>query len=152
MKNAYLVDTNVLVYAYDRGEPDKQRAAIAVLSTLAEAGTGVLSPQILGEFFVVATRRLSRPLSLAEAERSVTNYLRSWQVCDLTPSTVLEAVVGVRRHRLSYWGALVWATARLNQIPTVLSEDFANGRIVDGVRFTNPLTSEFDPRSLEGRR
>jgi predicted nucleic acid-binding protein len=144
MTTAYLVDTNVLVYAYDSSDAVKQERAAEVLSVLADRGLASLSAQILGEFFVVTTRRIAQPLSSAEAERSVINYLRSWPVCELTAWTVLEAAVGVRRHRLSYWDSLVWATAKLNEIPTVLSEDFEHDRILDGVRFLNPFRPGFD--------
>lgn len=71
-----------------------------------------------------------------------------WRSCELTGWTVLEAVAGVRRHRLSYWDALVWATAKMNEIPVVLSEDFENGRIIEGVRFLDPFRAEFDEHAL----
>jgi predicted nucleic acid-binding protein len=57
---------------------------------------------------------------------------------------VLEAVRGVRDHQLAYWDAQIWATARLNQVPLVLSEDFSNGAVIEGVRFVNPFASDFD--------
>jgi predicted nucleic acid-binding protein len=148
MTTACLVDTNVLVYAYDSSDAVKQKRAAEVLSLLGSQGVASLSAQILSEFFVVTTRRIPQPLSPAEAERSVVNYLRSWPVCELTAWTVLEAVVGVRRYRLSYWDSLVWATAKLNEIPTVLSEDFENGRVLEGVRFLDPFRPAFDVRAL----
>lgn len=151
MRNAYLVDTNVLVYAYDPTDAAKQKRAAGVLAILGNLGAGVLSAQILSEFFVVATRRIPEPLSPTEAERSVTNFLRSWAICELTGWTVLEAVAGVRRHRLSYWDSLVWATAKLNQIPVVLSEDFEDCRILEGVRFLDPFRAGFDEHILEAQ-
>src|SRR5262245_42101563 len=126
-----LVDTNVLVYAYDPADPVKQARAIAVLEWLALDGRGALSPQILSEFFVVATRKITPPLSLAEAERTLTNYARSWTIHPLTAIVVLEAARGVQRHQLAYWDALIWATAKLNGVPNVLSEDFREGAIVE---------------------
>ncbi|MDR7522314.1 MAG: PIN domain-containing protein [Armatimonadota bacterium] len=150
MRSACLVDTNVLVYAYDPTDDAKRRQAAAVLAGLGDLGVGALSPQILSEFFVVATRRIPRPLPLAEAERSVTHYIRSWKICEMTGWTVLEAVVGVQRHQLGYWDSLVWATARLNEIPLVLSEDFEDGRIIEGVRFVNPFSPGFDLDTLVG--
>ena len=148
MRSACLVDTNVLVYAYDPTNAAKQGRAATVLAVLGDRGLGMLSPQILGEFFVVVTRRIPKPLTIADAERSVTNYLRSWTICDLTGWTVLEAVMGVERHRLSYWDSLVWATAKLNQIPVVLSEDFVDGQMIEGIRFLDPFRSGFDVHSL----
>lgn len=139
MTEKYLVDTNILVYAYDRSEPVKQSKSITILDSLAKDRSGVLSPQILSEFFNVATKKLPAPLSIDEGDKSVNNYLRSWEVVDLTGLIVIEAIRGVREHRFSYWDSLIWATARMNQIELVLSEDFASNSVVEGVRFINPF-------------
>lgn len=56
---------------------------------------------------------------------------------------ILEAARGVRAHRFSYWDAQIWATAKLNQIPVVLSEDFSDGQSTEGIRFTNPFSPKF---------
>jgi predicted nucleic acid-binding protein len=140
---AVLIDTNVLVYAYDRGEHDKQRQAIAVLAHLNTLGVGRLSVQVLGEFFRAVTRSAPPILKSAEAVRQVEYLARGWPVVDLTPMIVLEAVRGVREYRLSYWDAQIWATARLNQIPVVFSQDFGGRSVLGGVRFVNPLAAGF---------
>ncbi|MDR7551052.1 MAG: PIN domain-containing protein [Armatimonadota bacterium] len=147
--SAFLVDTNVLVYAYDPSDGAKRERAIAVLERLAARQLGALSPQILGEFFVTVTRKIPSPLNFAEAERSLTNYVRSWPVFDLTAALALEAVRGVQRHRLSYWDALIWATAKFNGVPNVLSEDFTSGSVIEAVRFLNPFLPQFDLAVLE---
>jgi predicted nucleic acid-binding protein len=56
---------------------------------------------------------------------------------------VLEAARGVREHSLPYFDAQIWATARLNQVPIILSEDFASGTALEGVRFVNPFEPDF---------
>jgi len=85
---------------------------------------------------VTATRKIPSPLTLEQAQPRVGNYLRSWKVLRLTGWTVLEATQGVVRHQMSYWDALVWATAKLNQVATVLSEDFTDGMLLEDVDFT----------------
>ena len=150
--SAFLVDTNVLVYAYDPTDRTKRERAIAVLERLGSQHMGALSSQILGEFFVTVTRKIPSPLTPAEAERSVTHYVRSWVVYDLTELVILEAVRGLRRHRLSYWDGLIWATAKMNDVPNVLSEDFSDGILLEGVRFLNPFTKTFNLALLHGTR
>lgn len=145
---AFVVDTNVLVYAYDPGDAWKRARAVEVLVALAESGAGALTAQVLGEFVVAATRRIEPPLTLEEAESSVTNYARSWPVYDVTWVAVLEAVRGVRRHRLQYWDSLIWATAKLNGAANILTEDFTDGALVEGVRFVNPFKDSFDLAAL----
>jgi len=147
--SAYLVDTNVLAYAYDSSDGAKRAGAPRVLENRASSGQGAFSPQILCEFLVTATRKIPSPLSPEQAQRRVSSCLRSWKVLSLTGWTVLEATQGVVRHQMSYWDALVWATAKMNQVPTVLSEDFAGGMLLEGVRFHNPFVTSFE---LEGVR
>lgn len=142
--SAYLIDTNVLVYAYDPAYPEKQATAMAVLDGLRAVGLATLSVQVLGEFFNTVTRKIAIPLNAAEAETRVTHLARSLPVLDLTRAVVLEAVRGARRFQFSYWDALIWATAKLNELPYVLSEDFSDGSLIEDVRFLNPFTVGFD--------
>jgi predicted nucleic acid-binding protein len=139
-----LVDTNVLVYAYDAGDTSKQERALQVLDALQGAGIGQLSAQTLAEFFRVTTRESRRLLTVAEATEQVGKLARAWSVLEITPMIVLEAARGVRDHQLAYWDAQVWATARLNQIQTIFSEDFRSGSVVEAVHFVDPFQAEFD--------
>jgi predicted nucleic acid-binding protein len=140
--SAVLIDANVLVYAHDRGEFAKQERAIALLDHLLIIGGGRLSTQCLAEFFCAATRGPTPKLTVAEAQQQVERLARACPVLDVTPQIVLEAMRGVREHQLSYWDAQIWATARLNQIPMVLSEDFCS-TVIEGVRFANPFAADF---------
>jgi predicted nucleic acid-binding protein len=137
-----LIDTNVLVYAVDGRNPEKQMCAITTLESVHDRQTGVLSSQILGEFFTTVTRKLPAPLSHADAERLVGNYVASWEICEVGAKTVIEAVHGVGRYQFSYWDALVWATARCRGIRYILSEDFNDGATIEGVSFVNPFRED----------
>jgi predicted nucleic acid-binding protein len=138
---SFLVDTNVLVYAYDRTEPRKQIRAHEVLNNLVLAGTGVLTTQVLGEFFWVVTRKLRQTFTLRQAFERVEKYLESWRVLAVTPEILLEAARGAAEFNMPYYDAQIWASAKLNQIPIVLSEDFSNGRRIEGVQFLNPFVT-----------
>jgi len=138
-----LIDTNLLIYLYDLNQPEKQKKAERVLEELELTRSGRLSVQALAEFFSVATRKLSPSLTSAEALDQITLFVRLWPVFDLTPMIVIEAGRGARDHNLSYYDAQVWATARLNQVPVIFSEDFRDGSILEGVRFVNPFSSKF---------
>jgi predicted nucleic acid-binding protein len=138
-----LIDTNVLVYAYDRSGLLKQKQALQVLRKLAESGRGAVTTQVLGEFFTVVTRKIPSPLSAGEAAAQIRNHLQLWTVIEMTGALVLDAAIGVRDHKMSFWDAQIWAAARANRIPVVLSEDFSDGSILDGVRFMNPFLPAF---------
>ena len=143
MSDRIFADTNVLVYGYDRSEPQKQRRALEVLDRLAVSRVGVISTQVLAEFFVAVTRKIETPLSVSEAYVRVKNYLQAWTVLDLTGMIVLEAARGVREHQFNFWDAQIWAAARLNQIPVVFSEDLNVGTVTEGVHFVNPFAEDF---------
>lgn len=142
MRNACLVDANLLVYAYDNSEIVKQGIAIPFLNRLAWAGRGVLTTQVLAEFYVAVTRRLPSLFAPEIAERSLFKLASTFPVLDMTSAIVLEAARGVREHQLSYWDAQVWSSAKLNQIPVVLTEDMPSMGVIEGVRFINPLGTD----------
>lgn len=137
-----LIDTNLLVYVYNLSEPEKQRRAIEVLQGVHDAQAGMLSAQVLSEFYNTATRKLEPPLSPAQAESQLQALVHVWPVFPVTLQVVLEAIRGVREHQFSFWDAQIWAAARLNRVPVVLSEDFNAGAVVEGVHFIDPFAGD----------
>ncbi len=137
------LDTNVLIYAYDLAEPVKQRRALEVIDELVQRGLGVISTQVLAEFFTVSTSKMKRLLTEEQAQERVTRFARIFRVLPVTETVVLEAIRGVRRYRFSYWDAQIWAVARMHQIPLVFTEDFAIGSTIEGVHFVNPFAEDF---------
>ena len=138
-----LIDTNVLVYLYDKNSPDKAARARAILEHLELTRSGRLSVQTLAEFLHVSTHRLDPPLSRAEALIQANLFTRIWPIFDLNSLIVLEAARGARDYDLAYYDAQIWAVARLNQVTIVFSEDFSDGQVLEGVRFVNPFAVEF---------
>ncbi len=136
-----LIDTNILVYVLDPRDADRQQKSIDIVRKMVETGSGCLSVQSLAEFFRVATRELGFAPALIYQE--IQRWIQAFPVLTLTSQIVLEAARGVRDHRLAYYDAQIWAAARLNQIPVILSEDFQNGQVLEGVRFINPYAEGF---------
>jgi predicted nucleic acid-binding protein len=136
-----LLDTNVVVYFFDPREPEKQTVARKVLPILQQRDVACLAVQVLAEFVNLAPRKLA--MTQTEVYVQVTNLIRAWHVFDLTSAVVDEAARGVRDHSLAYYDAQIWATAKLNQIPLIFSEDFNSGATLEGVRFVNPFAPTF---------
>ena len=139
MTGKVLIDTNILVYAYDLSESEKQQKSLTVLDRLVVLDSAVVSSQVLSEFFTTVTSKIPEPLTLEDAEKRLTHFCQIWSVLQVNEMIIFEAIRGVKAHKLSYWDALIWATARLNQVRTILSEDFSHDSYVEGVRFVNPL-------------
>jgi predicted nucleic acid-binding protein len=139
-----LIDTNLLVYACDPRDAGRQDQAIRVLNHLDLTRNGRLSVQVLAEFTHVVIRSVNPIFTRQEAYIQIVRLMRTYPVFDLTPMIVMEAARGVRDYLLAYYDAQIWATARLNQIPVIFSEDFQDGQLLEGVRFINPFTSKFN--------
>lgn len=148
MAARYLIDANVLVYSIDPREPGKRERAREVLRKVTSGGNAVLPSQALSEFANACLKKLRPSPDPATIEREVERLLLTFTVLPLTGPVVLEALRGVREHRLSYYDAQVWAVARLGQVPVILSEDFNPGSVLDGVRFVDPLDPGFDAATL----
>ena len=144
----YLVDTNVFVYAYIGDNLAKYERANQVINQIEAGQVGHVSTQVLNELFSRLTRGTQRPTVTADAEETVTTIALRWIVLDTTRETVIEAIRGVRRYWFSYWDSLIWAAARLNGIPYVITEDFSHRQQIEGVTFLNPFADDF---VLEGQ-
>ncbi len=150
MPSKVFLDANILVYAVDPSHSTKQRRSIDLLGSVSDVGRGLLSTQVVGEFFHAVTRRIRHPMSVEDAARRVRELLEAWPVALVTEMVLVEAVRGVKDYRFSYWDAQIWATALLNQAPLVLSEDFQDGLDAEGVRFLNPFSEKFAIESILG--
>jgi predicted nucleic acid-binding protein len=143
MTSVYLIDTNLLIYTHDRRESKKQARAVALLMELEAREAGALSTQVLGEFLAVAARKLGDRFSQNDLRDRVAWLGAAFPVLEITLPIVLEAARATAEHQMSYWDAQVWATAKLNQIPFVLSEDLQGWESLEGVRFLNSFAGGF---------
>jgi len=139
-----LIDTSILVYVFDLTELGKRAHAVTIVRELQNRSLGCLSIQCLSEFFNATTRGDSPKLTINNALQYVQDYLLAFPTFPLTQSIVLEAARGVRDHSFSFYDAQIWASAFVNDIQMVFSEDFSDGQAVEGVRFVNPFAKTFE--------
>jgi len=133
------VDTNVLVYVRDAGEPVKQRCAAAWLEYLWREQLGRTSIQVLSEYYVTVTRKLAPGLPQEDAWDDVQSLL-TW-----SPHPVDESLLGrgrdiERRHELSWWDSLIIGAAQLQGCPLLLTEDLQDGGVYGSVKVRSPFT------------
>lgn len=133
------VDTNILVYAYDADAGPKHERAGAILVELWESESGVVSTQVLQEFYVTVTKKLSKPLPKRTAREVVATY-ESWSVYRPVVHDVVAASELEERHRLAFWDALIVVAAQRSGTAQLLSEDLQDGRRIGDVRISNPFT------------
>jgi predicted nucleic acid-binding protein len=135
------VDTNVFVYRFDSTEPDKQRRAERWLDHLWSEGTGRVSVQVLQELYASLTRKLDHPMEPAEA-RTIVRSLFAWGPVMVDRRTIEGAWLLQDHHSLSWWDALIVATAQTAGCRHLLTGDLSHGQDLDGVRIVDPFKVE----------
>ncbi len=132
------LDANILVYAQDKGSPKKQQRSRDLLAELINSGNGVISTQVLQEYYVAATRKLGvAPL----AAKAVLKTFYAFEVVQVTPALIQEAVDCSILNQLSFWDALIVAAADAAGCTILYSEDFNPGQMILGVKVVNPYKS-----------
>jgi predicted nucleic acid-binding protein len=140
----FTLDTNLLVYAVDRDAGERHQKAIAIVDWAVEQDC-VLTLQVLAEFFHAVTRKGKMPI--AEASEQVSDWQIMFPVVSADGQALTRALSTVQRHNLPFWDALLWATAKAAGVSVLLSEDFQDGRELEGVQFRNPFSME-DPYAV----
>ncbi|NBC29298.1 MAG: PIN domain-containing protein [Spirochaetes bacterium] len=132
------LDTNVLVYANDAAEPEKQRTARRLLKDVLHAENGVISVQVLSEFWVTVTRKIRKPLSphIARLEAELFHLMT---VVDLDSALFYDALRLEQLYQLSYWDAQIVAAAESAGCTVLYSEDLNAGRQYANLTVTNPF-------------
>jgi predicted nucleic acid-binding protein len=137
MTEKTFVDSNILIYAHDLDAKEKRIAAEALLRELWANRSGVLSPQVLQEFYVNATRKLSKPLPRVTARLIVEKYAL-WCI-DTTAAEVQMAFRIEDEARINFWDALICASALKSGAKVIFSEDMNSGQSIAGIRIENPF-------------
>jgi predicted nucleic acid-binding protein len=138
MIDKVFVDSNVLVYAHDADSGNKQRIAANAVAEILDARSGVLSIQVLQEFYSTVTRKLRSAIGRDVARELLRGY-SSWTIQSLTPDDVIAASFLEQRHQLSFWDALIVQAALLAGAKKLLSEDLHHGQSIGGVTVENPF-------------
>lgn len=138
MSDKAFVDTNILLYARNRHAGSKHTIARDLVAQLWEQRTGVVSTQVLQEFYVNVRRKAEKPLSSREAREIVSDYLR-WDLIVNTGDSILAAIGLEERFQLSFWDALIVHAAQTAGVETLYSEDLADGQRYGSVTVVNPF-------------
>ena len=130
------LDTNIIIYAYDVSAGEKHKIASKIYKGLWNSGRGVISTQVLQEFYVAVTRKLAVPLSPEIAENVVRN-LTALPLIQIDSALVLTAIGKSLSLGFSFWDALIIASALSGGAECLFTEDLQHGQIIDGMRIGN---------------
>jgi len=131
------LDTNVLVYAYDAGSPDKQKIGQTLLGR-ALAGDFVISTQVLSEFATTLLHKIS-PAATPKALSSILDALAPIKTILPDNDMVRRAVEVHARYKLHFYDAMIIAAAEHAGCERIMSEDLAEGQKYFGITVVNPF-------------
>jgi predicted nucleic acid-binding protein len=132
------VDTNVLVYAYDSRNGQKQQRAKKLLQQLWHQQAGCVSIQVLQEFYVTVTRKLENPLAPSDASQIISD-LGLWRVHQPQVEDVLSAIQIQQRYQLSFWDSMIVRSANQLGCRTIWTEDLNDGQKIEGCAVQSPF-------------
>lgn len=132
------IDTNILVYAYDADAGDKHLKAQTVLRDCWENESGSISTQVLQEFYVTVTNKLTKTVPVQTARKVIETY-RAWPLYLPTIEDIIVASELGEKHQLSFWDALIVIAAQMSGATTLLSEDLQHGQQISSLRIVNPF-------------
>jgi predicted nucleic acid-binding protein len=135
---AEFVDTNILVYAYDRTAENKFDRARELIEKLWDSGEGVVSTQVLEEFYVTVTVKIPNRLKPSEA-RQIISDLGTWRVAVLEIRDILAGSEIAERHRLNFWDGLILAAAHKEEAVTLWSENLKHDQKYGEITVYNPF-------------
>lgn len=132
------VDTNIFVYAYDIQSGEKHRKSLEILKELWISGLGIISTQVLQEFFAAVTKKIARPLDV-EIAKGIIKDLLKWNVVINNGESILNAIEVHQKYRYSFWDSMIIESAIRGGASLLLSEDLSDGQTIEGVTVKNPF-------------
>ncbi|MBI5097939.1 MAG: PIN domain-containing protein [Nitrospirae bacterium] len=135
------VDTNIIIYAYDVSAGEKHDRSLEIMKDLWNTGRGVISTQVLQEFFVNVTRKIARPVNAATAKEIVKDFLK-WKTVVIDGELILDAIDIHSAHKYSFWDSMIIASAIAGNVEMLLSEDLSDRHVIKGITVKNPFNGK----------
>jgi len=135
------LDTNIFIYSFDSSVPIKQKIAKDLIGRATKNRTGTVSYQVIQEFYNVAFRKFSTPMSEAEAAFYFSNTFLPLYSVEFSPALLLLGFRIRNDYRMSWYDSLIFAAAIESESDFLYSEDFQHGMLVEQVRVRNPFLS-----------
>ena len=139
MSGSFFLDTNIFVYSFTHDDPSRARRAARLIQDAVSTRKGMVSYQVVQEFFNVAFRRFAKPMAVAEAEQYLATVFRPLLTIHSSQSLYSGALRLYGKHRFSWYDSLIVAAALEGQCQILYSEDLQHGLELDTLRIENPF-------------
>jgi predicted nucleic acid-binding protein len=142
MSGRFFLDTNIFIYTFDSSAPAKAGIATELIKRAIKTKIGVVSYQVVQEFFNVAMRRFESPMTAPEADQYLAATFRPLLAVHSSPALFSEALRIGSKFRLAWYDSIIVAAAIEAQCDTLYSEDLQHGRRLESVTITNPFGAD----------
>jgi len=139
MSDRFFLDTNIFVYSFDRNAPKKADRATKLIRRAIEARQGIVSYQVVQEFFNVALRRFAEPMSGTDAEQYLSTTFRPLLAVHSSHGVYSRALQLATTYSISWYDSLIVACAIEGRCGILYSEDFQHGQRFGSLRIENPF-------------
>jgi predicted nucleic acid-binding protein len=139
MNDKFFLDTNIFAYAFDAAASAKAKKSARLIREAVDTGKGIVSYQVVQEFFNVAFRRFVQPMTTAEAEQYLITVFRPLLAIHSSPALYAEALRIEGRYHFAWYDSIIIASALEGHCDTLYSEDFQHGRKIESLRIENPF-------------
>jgi predicted nucleic acid-binding protein len=139
MSGRFFLDTNIFAYTFDAKAVGKAKKAAQLIRRAADTGEGIISYQVVQEFFNLAFRRFAEPMNVAEAEQYLITVLRPLLAVHSSPAIYFRALRISEKYKMSWYDSLIVAAALEGQCERLYSEDFQHGMKIENLRIENPF-------------
>jgi predicted nucleic acid-binding protein len=139
MSDRFFLDTNIFVYSFDRNTPQKATRSTALIRRAIDTREGIVSYQVVQEFFNLALRRFAEPMSVAEAEQYLSTTFRPLLAVHSSHALYGQALRLSAKHKLPWYDSLILASAIEGECSVLYSEDFQHHQKFGEVQIVNPF-------------
>jgi predicted nucleic acid-binding protein len=139
MSGRFFLDTNIFVYSFDAKAPAKAKRSSLLIRQAADTGKGIVSYQVVQEFFNVAFRRFVQPMNVAEAEQYLITVFRPLLAIHSSPALYVEALRIGEKYHFSWYDSLIVAAALEAECSLLYSEDLQHGQKIEDLRIEDPF-------------
>ena len=139
MSGRFFLDTNIFVYSFDAGSPKKAAQSRKLIRMALESRAGIVSYQVVQEFFNVALRRFAKPMNVQDADQYLATTFRPLLSVHSSPALYGQALRVGARYRLGWYDSLIVASAIEGQCDVLYSEDLQDGQRIEGMTISNPF-------------
>ncbi|HXJ88765.1 MAG TPA: PIN domain-containing protein [Candidatus Binatia bacterium] len=139
MSGRYFLDTNIFAYAAHPAPSSKTRVAVKLIEDGLDTGNGIVSYQVVQEFFSLAFRKFAKPMSAFEAEEYLNTVFRPLLAVHSSPALYVSALQVYGRYHFSWYDSLIVAAAQQAGCAILYTEDLQHDFTVDGMRIRDPF-------------